>query len=471
MVAFLGTVLQYLGHHDVLVPPGKHFDGPSRGAEYGIQRLLKSHPEIVPGTGLLPPLARVSEAVTRVTSSYDPAIGNRLVLGAAQDLDAKRYKVGEIPIVATVVGQASDTVRLFSLEERRLAWEEFGVHQTVRLSVPHLDSREGSAWRGNHGPVQGLRFACKEGRPAFWLAVRQLDSTTILRPLKSRSPLGTASKANPKSQSFSNIDPNPVLTLPVSRTGAASHADVTFNPWYHRQVGILDQRGHWSIWDIEGHRVGGATYKAKLASSGFVDESLSGSERSNEDGWGSICWAGDLYTLFVFTRKHMAIWSLQSNPAHRLQGPNLGIEGTSAWILDVQQSPVNDNHLFLVTSSQVFWLEAIGTDRAETSQVAPACKTLLSWRHSRHEQDTSLQLSVLGRHGCTFNKAKPIVPPLTGGRRILAIVFEAIRFDDCIPVWVIFGRYYHAIFHLGSLQAGVPLGLRGNGARCAFPAS
>jgi RNA polymerase I-specific transcription initiation factor RRN6 len=187
----------------------------------------------------------------------------------------------------------------------------------------------------------------------------------------------------------------------MSRTGGAPQSDVAFNPWYNRQCAIIDQRGQWSIWDLEGHKRKGNLCDAKAIQSGCVlDASSSENADGNttgEDGWTSVCWAGDVSTLVACNRRHLAIFDLKSDPPTRLKVPPLDLVRTSSWILDIRRSPINNSHLFVVTSSQVFKLEISGNDPG----VGPAnwksgAQILLSWRHFRDGDDISMRLEVMG---------------------------------------------------------------------------
>ena len=187
----------------------------------------------------------------------------------------------------------------------------------------------------------------------------------------------------------------------MSRTGGAPPSDVAFNPWYNRQCAIIDQRGQWSIWDLEGQKREGSLCDAKARQSGSVlDASSSENPDANttgEDGWASVCWAGNVSTLVACNRRHLAVFDLKSDPPARLKVPPLDLAQTPNWILDIRRSPINNSHFFVVTSSQVFKLEICGNDLG----VGPAnwkagAQILLSWRHFRDGDDISLRLEVMG---------------------------------------------------------------------------
>ncbi len=102
-----------------------------------------------------------------------------------------------------------------------------------------------------------------------------------------------------------------------------------------------------------------------------------------------------MFTLAVFNRHQMAVYDLRRRPATQLKATDLGLGKTPTWILDVKRSPVDDEHLFVLTTSHIFWSEVKGaTDEGPAAQDQAEVKILLSWWHYRHPEDTSLQLDV-----------------------------------------------------------------------------
>src|SRR5437016_14389480 len=90
----------------------------------------------------------------------------------------------------------------------------------------------------------------------------------------------------------SRIDPNFTVTIPNSRTGGTPHAGVAFNPWYTRQCAIVDQKGHWTIWDLEGQKKKRRLFTATAGRSGQIVDDVSAQNEPikvvEADGWGSI---------------------------------------------------------------------------------------------------------------------------------------------------------------------------------------
>lgn len=373
---------------------------PSQDLEHSIQRIARNHPEVVPGLSLLPSLAQLSQAVTATARTHDPTVSRCFAIGEARDLDNQRSGLRTVPILATVGGAAGESVRLLRIQAQKLGWKGSERESTVQLRAHGFRDGEEGWWSGSCGPVKQVCFAQDQGRGGSWLAVRQIDSTAILRPLYHRIPVAPSRAVHHGTRyASSRVDPNLILTLSIHQTGGSPHADVTFNPWYHRQIAISDQEGCWSIWDVEGKRSRRSTYKAKMYRSGSISHGLKAGQAglTHQDGWGAVCWVGNASTLVVCNRRHFVILDLRHDPALHLETPDLGICETSRWILDVKRSPINANHLFVVTTSRIFWLQVTtGIESTEAKNRPPKCAVLLSWTHSRHEEDISLQAEIMG---------------------------------------------------------------------------
>ena len=73
--------------------------------------------------------------------------------------------------------------------------------------------------------------------------------------------------------------------------------------------------------------------------------------------------------------------------------PDLQLAKNLDWILDIQQSPNNQNHVLIVTSSRLFMLEI--RPSPEDSSAWDSAIILVSWVHFRNPQDTSLSMCVI----------------------------------------------------------------------------
>ena len=189
----------------------------------------------------------------------------------------------------------------------------------------------------------------------------------------------------------------------MARTGGMPHADVAFEPWTQNKLAIVDQGGHWTVWDLAAEADSATAYQATLRFEGWIHEDHETSYVENgptiqDDGWGYIAWAGRVRprTLFVCNRTYIQTFDLSSarSPPHIAPAPDL--THSSGWILDVKRSPADAAHFFVLTSSEIIWLGITDShDRADHANgIAPGAEILLSWRHFRDHEDLSLHMAV-----------------------------------------------------------------------------
>lgn len=358
------------------------------------KKLTRIFPELVPALPLLPKLTQASEIIDRATTAHDPAKASLLAFGKAEDRIHKRSK--DLHIAAIACGSACDTLRLVLLRKEKLGWEDDKELGLRRLA---FKGAEQGCWSGKSGPILQVCFAQTKGKSRPWLAVRYHCATAILYPLLMSNPV--QANSSPLSLSrypSSRLDANHIATLSIQTTGGFPHADVSFNPWDNMQIGIVDDQGYWTLWRLNRHaqRTGFWTTKAGL--SGHIAEGNvkdSESEPNNNDGWGTILWAGSGDTIVVANRRMLSLFQIKNN-TKRLISPNLSLSGSADLILDVRRSPSDDNHIFVTTCTRIFWLHIPPSGDSQSDKKPELeASVLLSWRHFRDQEDISLRISVL----------------------------------------------------------------------------
>ena len=361
-----------------------------------IRNLIRSEPSIAPAEFLLPSLTQVSETVIDVTTATDPLTSRLFAFGTAADIENKRSGRRKIDVLAVVGGPAGEAVRIVRVISEQFRWLS---NRTVTLSVPTIDETEQGWWFGSSTPIQQVCFSEEEGLPAGWLAIRCIGATSILRPLLRRRPTITAIRHSNHAlwNKFrpSRLDANQIVHLNIAKTGGAQHIDVAFNPWNQRQFAVLDVRGHWGVWDIQGKYS-----KRNLWTVTSVSSSTSSDFEDNQyplftgDGWGSILWVDDTTTLVVASRSNLFIYSIESK-SERFSGPDLGLTDGSDWILDVQRSLINPSHIFVLTSLCIYWLKLdSGRGQIASPQLSPLLNILIARRHFLSQEDRSLKMLI-----------------------------------------------------------------------------
>ncbi len=374
----------------------------SRGAQSATQRsqdisdLTHQYPELLPGTTLLPGLAQISEAVTGLTSSHDPAVSELLAFGQAAIVEKTRRGAGTVPIAAIAGGAAGEAVRLVLLRKEQSRWED---SEHIGLSFFTIKGGEEGWWSGNGTPIQQLVFGDMDDEATPWLAVRYGGTISILQPLLQRG-IFAPELTRPGRLQYpaSRLDPNHVVTLPIQRSGGVPIVDVTFNPWDNQQIATLDQCSRWTVWDIEmkARKMGVWTIKRSMEGTHSNDSKQNdGESKIIADGWGAVLWAGDMNTIVVATRTKLAVYDIRDDP-EELSVPNIFSRLAIYWILDVKTSPSDLNHVFVLTTSSIFWLH-ISTvrDEGDSKESKSGARCLLSWKHFRDPGDISLRMNIV----------------------------------------------------------------------------
>lgn len=346
-----------------------------------------------------------SENVLDDSFAYDPTTKERIAFGRAFHLENSHSGSKTVPVAATVSGIAGELVKIIRFEKEHLKWPH---KNKANISVEVLQVNGQGVWSGNGSPIQQLCFAYIDGEPSEWLAVRYHGATSILRPTlwDSAGPANRSTRSDSLTSDYQTyrIDPNHIATLPVSRTGGAPHADVCFNPWNPREFAIIDYNGRWSIWKTECLSKSKVAWRLRPGPSGQINGStIAGTPNGSnvESNWGAILWAEKPSTLVVARRRMFVLQDLAHHPC-RLAIPDLGLKGTSDWILDVRRGVSDNNFIFAVTSSRLFWLY-VSSPKDNLSEVPrSAIKILLSWTHFRNTTDLSLRISILEEEESQF---------------------------------------------------------------------
>ena len=368
----------------------------SRHSDHGVQNaadrlantkgLTKIFPELQPATPLLPGFAHLSEAVSQRTSSHEPTISDLLVFGQANCSDGHGNNK-PVPIVAVAGGLAGEAVRLALCTNEQLRW---GGEKNLYLNSFSCKSGEESLWRGSSSPLQQIVFAETEGQPSSWLAARYHGTLSILHPQYRRDKSNSTLRSD--GALGSRLDPNPIVTLSLEGSQNVPFADVAFNPWDHQQIATIHQDGHWSIWVIRGIAPERGLWTIERSSGGSLSDKYEDEQEFNVscDGWGKVLWGGSLNRLIAMNRRKLEIIDVDSNGT-KLDVPDLFGRKSTDWILDVKKSSVDDNHIFVVTSSTLFWIKFPTANDIDQ----PGVQCLLSWKHFIAREDISLSLNIL----------------------------------------------------------------------------
>ena len=358
-----------------------------------LDSLLEAHPDLAPSFGIIGRHEAPSRTITTAVNVYDPLVASRFSLANASILDEDRLGDQTVAIAVSTPSDSPATLILQPLCCDSVEWPHDGI-ETVE--VPIIDNAEKARWTGKGGPIQQIAAPDTLDEKGVLLALRYTLFTAILHPLYRRSfqsvdgPFDTSRP--------SALDGNPLIEIPHYLTGGHPHADVTFNPWYQRQIGIVDAFGNWSIWDVQGRQPHKGLWNAERGPCGSLtplpgdDIPLKVEEaKDNHDGWAAILWAGNVNQLLVCDRRTVALFCTDIHPPQR-HNIDLNLERRSEWVLDVRRSRLNPGYIFIVTSTRVFWI-AIASGDGYCDETGIKASILLSWRHFRDVEDTSLKVT------------------------------------------------------------------------------
>ncbi|KAL9583055.1 MAG: hypothetical protein Q9212_002935 [Teloschistes hypoglaucus] len=365
-----------------------------------VDELVQAYPELAPSPALLlhPSLTETTQhhAVAR-----DSIQSDILALGQAQNFSRSRKLANSVSVVAIVGGAARGLVRVFQLVPQIIGSKS---QSELRIKTEILNQKLQGIWPGPGSPIRQLQFAQENGKLTEWLAVRHGQGTSILRVLLRESEVPTTYNLC----EIPTTDPNVefrfelqhIVTLPVRRSGGASHADVCFNPWDPWEFAVVDESSRWSTWSIknvsmktnawtlEARRSGRCT-PSSLDATGLRSES-----KARRDGWGAVKWICGAAGLLICGRKHIGAAELRGVPNY-LPLSDFGLSATADWMLDVKQSPTDPQRVFILTSSRVLWAQLGQHDAADNDRSQLDARVLLGWTHFRDKHDTSLSLQVV----------------------------------------------------------------------------
>ena len=287
-----------------------------------------------------------------------------------------------VSIAAFVTGQNGEILRLAYIQHENVQLQKDSFGQWD-LRLPALSSKITDSWNNNAQAIRQVVFSPSSGLGYTWIAVRQDSTTTILHPRVLKD---------------GRLDANPILTLPISRTGGHDHADVAFHPDDPLQIALVDKHGHWSIWIITDQKrnTRRAPFSIRLWKHGRLhpwnDRYVPRSSRPHYDGWHAVRWLRidpTSFRLAVIDRRKIALVDPAGDPPIE---PNLrlGPIGEGQWILAAKVL-LDGRRLLVLTNSQLIWLSTPQHMKTMTKHLVEVHH---SWRHFRSQSDTTLRLAV-----------------------------------------------------------------------------
>lgn len=398
-----------------------------------------------------------------LSGKQTPNCSTLIALGSALsvEVDGLLSETIYVQIVASVSSVNAQSVRLVRIGNGTINKPEFDV-EASSLHVPCVSNEDQAYWISSGAPVQQVCFAATTGHSSTWMAARLQNSTTIFHPLLRREPVPPRceiSQSPFQALPSSVLDTNPIVTIPILRTGGHPHADVCFHPKDHSRLALIDEHGNWSVWLVDGERQESIRprFWVTLICFGKIwtwdHEKRLRTSLPYHDGWHRISWcAGSDSTsdlLFMFNRRTAALYKT-SGDLLGIEDLHLGHAREDQCILDVQPSRVVPGHYFVLTSTRLFWLYFKDTEFGKSVRAPGMPHVLLAWQHFRDRGDRTLHLVVLETGLSRPQLNSQLLQMLTLGRHCCAYGISDCRPGFGVSVWSSRWRHWSYGFFGGS---------------------
>ena len=352
----------------------------------------------------------LSSAIIDSLHQYDPLLSDRLAFGSASVLLDNDVRSGyaTVPVAALTSGTNGDSIIVAQIGTERVTVTDEHDKELV-LNLPTITTSVHTSWTSDGEAVQQIIFAATTGYQSTWMAARLLSSTTLFHPLCHRRLVPQVMPNSAMSSGGASfLEANPILRIPISRTGGYSHADIAFHPGDCHLLALVDRHGNWSTWRIDGKRcvTSRMLFRIQLLRNGKLHtwENLRRPFKADpyHDGWHRICWAADdsgySDDLFV-TNRRTAVVLGSFDDEKRSINLGLGKSSESQWILDVRKSILHSGWIFVLTSTRVLCISTAENTWRDIP-TAESNSIVCSWHHFRGRNDITLSLTILETTQC-----------------------------------------------------------------------
>lgn len=383
-----------LGPASAAIAPSIRIERPTLSSHRSLlektQTVGRRYPDTFPGLNYSRFESKISETITAQSATLDPNQGELLDVGFAFRMRTVTIRVAALP-----GGVAGELLRLVPMRAEWQGWDKDGS-KYIESMEPY--AKEAGWWRGVGQPIQQVCFAHAPHAQWTYLAVRTSSTVSVFLPLRRNVTVTQKVLSTGYGHlSASRFDPNYMFTLSAEQLGQSLPTDVSFNPWEQHQFAVMNRQAHWTIWEIKRVRGDPKSRGVNRIKGGQLPKQ-SGEEDGPgltvEDGWGRVMWVLDLNTIVVCSRIAMGIYDVSSELL-TMETAILDISQDFGWLLDVRRHPVFEDHLFVTTTSRIFWLRVTEADRTVINPTQKSrVQVLLSWTHFRSFEDISLRTTT-----------------------------------------------------------------------------
>lgn len=405
---------EIVGASAQIYPPSKVATPIVSAKQRRVQRrwLLNSHPEAFMGNSVFEDLLK--EDVEQRKLDRGPSSAQQLLAIGQMTDKTGLSEAKSLPVMAAATGVSGEQLRLTRIHRSKWRWEDSIDAMLNILLIDPVPGEDEAMWANDSLPITQIKFAATSTSQldSGWiLLVQTAAMTTILHPELRPDPDPDSSPPSSSTGPPGCINPNPLLTLHCNQTGGNPFKDVAYNPSTPTrlpQLAVIDEKGDWSVWDIAGSWKGlRNTLRLSISKCGNILEGILGSipsspsqlatmhgifflgrDTAKDVSPASASTPSERFTEeLAFPSKRIVLWNTECLEIMNLEGrislPKLDMPSSSRHgpdpILAVQRSPVNENHLFVMTTQQVVWIEVFCGDNATEAPSQP--KILLACSH------------------------------------------------------------------------------------------
>lgn len=319
-----------------------------------------------------------------------------IAVGEMTDLTTPS-KPKALPVLAAATGEAGELLRLTRLEDSEWSWDG---RKECTLAMPAIDHDvevDEVIWGTDGPPITQLKFA-QSGTPSGtvrWLLVQKQTATMMLKPEFSRVPKTKSVSYQATGPMLSRIDPKLVLTLNHRQTGGNAHVDMAFNPPVDDrppQLCVIDECGYWTLWNVTSQGRMGRKPGLTLFRGGHIWEGpltvipptpqfpaevhgvlFLGKEYDNllnlsQEGIASKATRSKL--VLLWNSEHLKLVDTEANIMLPDISGFITAKSHHGHIVDVQMSPIDQNHVYVLTVRYLVWIEL----KNSTNEMGPAVK-------------------------------------------------------------------------------------------------
>ncbi|KAI8959446.1 RNA polymerase I-specific transcription initiation factor RRN6-like protein [Daldinia sp. FL1419] len=428
------SVFRELGPYKTWFPAHNITDVPSHGSVSGTawqasrrqeKWLLKAHPEAHLGNECIHDQLLISHSSTQ-SHEGGPQDSSLFAIGELTDT-SDSTKTSSAPLIAIVAGEANDILRLIRPSTEEWQWSN---DDSVSVRIPDVKETDESITYDEQefrGPIRRLKAVVDSKRydPTRWVVVQRDSGTRVFQPEYRMMPI-ISDYINIESPS--RIAANPLFSLSKRQTGGNPHSDTSFNPGVRSkppQLGLIDECGFWSIWDVAHTRVKTGKPRVSLSRCGHIEKGVLNhlpSRGIEVAQWHRILWVGcpgsseepqafdfeedtDVSearelsqqlvrssTLLLCNPKLVRLLDL-TNSTFLPDLPLLKEKGQDC-ILDVHTSLQDHQYIFILTTSTLFVVRVYSVQGQDWGDTRKISAIVLSVSHFRDSFDRSLKLAV-----------------------------------------------------------------------------